>query len=77
MSRQTHQLTPTLRQGGAGQLPPQVPLKQAAQFFGVDVRTVRRWISDGRLVAYRVGPRLIRVDRDSVLRLAQPVGGAV
>ncbi|MGA9676713.1 MAG: helix-turn-helix domain-containing protein [Mycobacterium sp.] len=54
----------------------QVPPRQAAEFFGVDVRTVRRWISDGRLTAHRVGPRLIRIDRESILRLANPIGGA-
>ncbi|MGO9350929.1 MAG: excisionase family DNA-binding protein [Mycobacterium sp.] len=65
-----------LRQPAAEQLPLQVPPRQAAEFFGVDVRTVRRWISDGRLTAHRVGPRLIRIDRESILRLANPIGGA-
>jgi excisionase family DNA binding protein len=45
-------------------------------FIGVDEKTVRRWISQGRLTAYRVGPRLIRVDRESILKLASPIGGA-
>ena len=57
-------------------LPAHPNYKQTASHLGVDARTVRRWISDGRLIAYRVGPRLIRVDRESVLKLAQPVGGA-
>ena len=38
-------------------------------------RTVRRWISDGPLTAHRIGPRLIRVDRESILKLAAPIGG--
>jgi excisionase family DNA binding protein len=64
--------TPT---GTAG-LPPQPTIKQTADYFGVDVKTVRRWIAQGRLIAYRVGPRLIRVDRASILKLASPIGGA-
>jgi len=28
------------------------------------------------LIAYRIGPRLIRLDRESVLKLARPIGGA-
>jgi excisionase family DNA binding protein len=57
-------------------LPLNPTLKQAAEFIGVDVKTVRPWIAQGRLTAYRVGPRLIRVDRASILKLASPIGGA-
>jgi excisionase family DNA binding protein len=60
---------------GAG-LPPQPTIKQTAVYFGVDVKTIRRWIAQGRLAAHRVGPRLIRVDRASILKLASPIGGA-
>jgi excisionase family DNA binding protein len=60
---------------GAG-LPPQPTIKQTAEFFGADPKTIRRWIAQGRLTAYRVGPRLIRVDRDSILKLCSPIGGA-
>jgi excisionase family DNA binding protein len=59
-----------------GDLPPHPTIKQTANHLGVDVRTVRRWISAGRLTAHRVGPRLIRVDRQSILKLASPIGGA-
>ena len=59
---------------GAG-LPAQPTIKQTAEYIGVDVKTVRRWIAQGRLAAYRVGPRLIRVDRASILKLASPIGG--
>lgn len=38
-------------------------LASAAERAGVSERTVRRWIADGRLAGYRVGPRLLRVDR--------------
>jgi excisionase family DNA binding protein len=51
-------------------------VKQAANYVGVDPKTVRRWISQGRLSAKRIGPRLIRLDRDEVLQLGRPVGAA-
>lgn len=50
-----------------------VPLADAAASCGVYPITIRRWISAGRLPAYRVGPRLLRVDADDVARLARPV----
>lgn len=40
-------------------------LKAAADLFGVSVRTVRREIADGRLVAYRVR-RALRIDATEV-----------
>jgi excisionase family DNA binding protein len=58
------------------QLPAQPTINQTAKYFGVDIKTIRRWISQGRLTAYRIGPRLIRVDRESIRRLANPIGGA-
>jgi excisionase family DNA binding protein len=57
-------------------LPAQPTIKQAAEFFGVDIKTIRRWIAQGRLSAYRVGPRLIRIERDSILKLCKPIGNA-
>jgi excisionase family DNA binding protein len=51
-------------------------VKQAANYVGVDPKAVRRWISQGRLSAKRIGPRLIRLDRDEVLQLGRPVGAA-
>ena len=38
-----------------------VSLAEAAERKGVSVKTVRRWIADGRLPAERLGPRLIRM----------------
>ncbi len=51
-----------------------VPMKAAAIEAGVSVCTLRRWIAEGRLPAYRVGPRLIRVDLADLDALARPVG---
>ncbi len=34
--------------------------------YGISERTCRRYIAEGRLVARRVGPRMIRLDADEV-----------
>lgn len=52
-------------------------LEVAAKMCDVHPRTIRRWISQGRIRAYRVGPRLIKVDLAELNRVVQPVGGAV
>jgi excisionase family DNA binding protein len=52
-------------------------LKQAASFYGVSERTLRRRIAEGLLPAYRVGPRSIRVTADDVAALARPIPTAV
>lgn len=56
------------------ELPARVPLQTAAEYMGVSVKTVRRYIADGRLKAVRMGPRLIRVDRQSIEKLMKPIG---
>lgn len=58
-------------------LPAKVTIQRAAAYLDVTDKTIRRRIADGKLRAYRVGPRLIRVDRESLLALATPLGGAV
>lgn len=42
-----------------------VPLADAAEYFHVSVKTLRRRIADGTIAGYRVG-RLIRVDLDEL-----------
>ena len=37
-----------------------------ARYYGISERTVRRRIAEGALTAYRIGPRIIRVDADEV-----------
>jgi excisionase family DNA binding protein len=68
----TKQHTPTDTEA----LPAVVSVSRAAVYLDVSHRTVRRYIADGQLRATRIGPRLIRIDRESLLKLAQPVGGA-
>jgi excisionase family DNA binding protein len=52
-------------------------LNSAAEYAGVHVATIRRWISTGRLTGYRLGPRLIKVDLDQIDAMLQPIGGHV
>ena len=66
MQNQTH----------AANLPPRPSIRQAAEFHGVDQTTIRRWLAQGRLAAQRIGPRLIRLDRDEVLGLGRRIAGA-
>lgn len=44
-------------------------LSQAAARTGLSTRTLRRRISAGQLIAYRNGPRLIRLDPNDVDQL--------
>ncbi len=48
-------------------------LAEAAEWYGVSERTLRRRIADGSLPAYRVGPRSIRVKAVDVEALAEPI----
>jgi excisionase family DNA binding protein len=50
-------------------------IRQAADYHQVDIKTIRRWIQQGRITAHRTGPRLIRLDRDSVLNVGRRIGG--
>lgn len=52
-------------------------LSETADRYGVDIRTIRRWVSDGRLTAYRIGPRVLRFDPAEVdAALLKPVPSA-
>ncbi|HEX3284960.1 MAG TPA: helix-turn-helix domain-containing protein [Mycobacterium sp.] len=50
-----------------------VTTRHAAEVCGVHVNTIRKWIGQGRLRAYRVGPQQMRVDRDDLAALIMPV----
>ena len=53
-----------------GDLPLRPTIQQAAEFLGVNEKTIRNRLADRSLTGYRVGPRAIRVDRDSLIALA-------
>ena len=44
-------------------------LQRVADALGVSVTTLRRWIRDGRLQAFRAGPKLWRVTIAEVYKL--------
>lgn len=48
-------------------------LDAAAQSLGVSTRTIRRYIAEGALTGYRLGPRLLRVDAGQVAGLARQI----
>jgi excisionase family DNA binding protein len=45
----------------------------AADYADVSTRTIRRYIADGRLTGYRVGPRLVKVDLADLDALVRPI----
>ena|SRR5579885_2323538 len=51
-----------------------ITLKEAAQLLRVSEVTVRRWLKQGRLPAYHVGPRALRVRREDLTSHVLPVG---
>jgi len=55
--------------------PELIGLPEAAEQCGVHYRTFRRWVSDGRISAVRVGPKLLKVDANDLAQLLQPTGG--
>lgn len=50
-----------------------ITVKTAATKTGYTDRTIRSWISDGRIPAYRVGPRGIRIKESDLDDLMRPV----
>lgn len=51
-------------------------LREAADWYGLSERTLRRRIAEGKLRAYRVGPRSIRVSVEDLDALARPIPSA-
>jgi len=52
-------------------------IAEAAHLLGVSPRTVRRYIAEGRIRGIRVGPKMLRVDRDELDKLIQPAGASI
>jgi excisionase family DNA binding protein len=48
-------------------------LSDAAEYIGVNEKTVRRRIADGTLIGYRLGGRLLRVDLNEVDQALRPI----
>jgi excisionase family DNA binding protein len=48
-------------------------IQEVADMYAVSIRTVKNWILAGKIHAYKVGPRLIRIDAGSLEMLCEPV----
>ena len=48
-------------------------LSDAAEYIGVNEKTVRRRIADGTLTGYRLGDRLLRVDLNELDQALRPI----
>lgn len=48
-------------------------MEAAARFLDISPRTLRRWVREGRIRAYRVGPRLVRFSPADLKQLVQPM----
>jgi excisionase family DNA binding protein len=48
-------------------------INDAAEYAGVSTKTIRRYVSAGRLTGYRFGPRLIKINLAEVDVLLKPV----
>ena len=48
-------------------------LRRAAEYVGVNERTLRNYIAAGALAASRLGPRQIRIKRDDLDALMRPI----
>jgi excisionase family DNA binding protein len=46
---------------------------QGARQWGISERTVWRYIAEGRIQAWRIGPKLLRIDLDQIAELGEPV----
>jgi excisionase family DNA binding protein len=53
--------------------PPDMTLKDVATYLGLSTRTVRQMVADGRLKAYRLGPKVIRFRRSEVDAALEPM----
>lgn len=49
-----------------------VTAASVAAELGVSAETVRRWIRQGRIAAFRVGPRRLRIDPASIAGMVTP-----
>lgn len=49
----------------------------AAELYDVDIRTIYRWITEGKITGYRIGTKLIKLDLDEFDRRLVTVINAV
>lgn len=49
--------------------------RQVADMFGVDTRTINRWMAAGKLKVVRINPTVVRFDQAAVERFRKACGG--
>jgi excisionase family DNA binding protein len=49
-----------------------VTVQEAAEALAVSEKSVRRWIDDGKLLAYYAGPRNVRIKRGDLNKIINP-----
>lgn len=54
-----------------------VGINQASEYADVNPKTIRRWVSAGHVPAYRVGPRLLKIDLNELDAMLRPIPTAV
>jgi excisionase family DNA binding protein len=52
-----------------------IGIPEAATYLGVAEKTIRRFIRDDKLPAYRLGNRVIKIKIDDLETVLRPVGG--
>jgi excisionase family DNA binding protein len=52
-----------------------IKTSEAAAYLNCSVRSILYMIADGRLKAYKLGPRFMRLDRNEVVAAMEPVNG--
>jgi excisionase family DNA binding protein len=57
------------------QPPDYMSVLDTAEYLKVTPRAIRSMIADGRLRAYKLGPRIIRLRRDEIDAALTPFGG--
>lgn len=45
----------------------------AAETLGVTTRSIRRWIADGTIPAYRIGAKVVRIPEDALAGALRPI----
>jgi len=49
-----------------------VSIADAAAYLGVNVRSIRNMLTDGRLKAYKLGPRIVRIRLSDIDAALEP-----
>jgi excisionase family DNA binding protein len=56
--------------------PPCLTVADAADYLNVTTRCIQYMISDGRIKAYRLGPRVVRLRLSDIEQALRPYGSA-